>query len=390
MYSDHQWLWQHPDWPVFVYDHASIAASIASAKHGQGVLLGKASAIGLEGLQSNVVDALTREAVTTSTIEGETLNPQSVRASIAKRLGLDVHGAAAADQHIEGLVDVLHDASTKLDEPLSLARLCAWHGALFPTGYAGMQKIEVAALRRSAMQIVSGPVGKNKIHFQAPPAQSLAESTQGFVDWFNASHPKTGTTPLNGIVRASISHLWFETLHPFDDGNGRIGRAILQLAIGQDMGASGRIISLSRQLERQRKNYYQQLEQAQSASSMDITPWLIWMIGQIGQACDFAALSVDISLARIRFLAKISQVTLNPRQRKSLAKLLEAGPVGFDGAMTTRKHASLCKTSKPSAARDLIEMASAGVVLSAGAGRSTRYYLAIEGWGELPDAEKTV
>jgi len=223
------------------------------------MLLGKASAIGLDGLQNTVVDALTQEAVTTSTIEGETINPQSVRSSIAKRLGLDLHGAPAVDKKIEGLVDVLQDASTALNEPLTLERMCAWHGALFPTGYSGMHKIDVGTLRSSTMKIISGPVGKDKIYFEAPPAEVLAVFVQRFADWFNASHPKTGSSPVDGIVRASISHLWFETLHPFDDGNGRIGQAILQLALGQNMGAPGRIVTLSHQIERNRTDYYQQL-----------------------------------------------------------------------------------------------------------------------------------
>ncbi len=382
MYSYHSWIWQLADWPDFTFDREHIAAHLTRARQSQGVLLGKAVAIGLEGLQNTVVEALTQEAVTTTTIEGETINPQSVRSSIAKRLGLDVYGTPAADNKIEGLIDILQDASTALNEPLTLERLCAWHRALFPTGFSGMHKIDVGTLRNSTMRIVSGPIGKSKIHFEAPPAEVLSTSVQRFVDWFNASHPKTGVSPLDGIVRACISHLWFETLHPFDDGNGRIGRAILQLALGQDMGGPGCIVTLSQQIYRNRTDYYQQLEKAQSATSMDITPWMVWMTDQIGAACDFAEVTLDTSLERIRFLTKTSPLPLNARQRKSLSKLLEAGPGGFEGGMTTRKHASLCKTSKPTAARDLIEMTNMGVIVSIGSGRSTRYYPAIEGWGE--------
>lgn len=382
MYSYHSWIWQLADWPDFTFDREHIATHLTRARQSQYVLLGKAAAIGLEGLQNTVVEALTQEAVTTTTIEGEMINPQSVRSSIAKRLGLDVYGTPAADNKIEGLVDILQDASTALNEPLTLERLCAWHRALFPTGFSGMYKIDVGTLRSSTMRIVSGPIGKSKIRFEAPPAELLSTSVQRFVYWFNASHPKTGVSPLDGIVRACISHLWFETLHPFDDGNGRIGRAILQLALGQDMGGPGCIVTLSQQIYRNRTDYYQQLEKAQSATSMDITPWMVWMTDQIGAACDFAEVTLDTSLERIRFLTKTSPLPLNARQRKSLSKLLEAGPGGFEGGMTTRKHASLCKTSKPTAARDLIEMTNMGVIVSIGSGRSTRYYPAIEGWGE--------
>jgi Fic family protein len=383
MYSYHSWIWQLADWPNFKFDSVQVAAHLARARQSQSKLLGKVSAIGLEGLQNTIVEALTQEAVTTSTIEGETINPQSVRSSIAKRLGLDRYGAATVDHKIEGLVDILQDASTAIDEPLTLDRMCTWHRALFPTGYSGLHKIDVGTLRTLTMKIISGPIGKSKIHFEAPPAEVLHVSVQKFVEWFNTSHPKTGASPLDGMIRACISHLWFETLHPFDDGNGRIGRAILQLALGQDMGAPACIVTLSHQIERQRNEYYQQLQEAQAGVSLNITPWVVWMTNQIGAACEFAEVTLNTSLERIRFLAKISPLPLNTRQRKSLSKLLEAGPSGFEGGMTTRKHASLCKTSKPTAARDLTDMANMGVIVSVGSGRSTRYYPAIEGWGEL-------
>ena len=382
MKSHQGWIWQLPEWPALGFDAQRIQAPLAAARTSQGVLLGKAEAIGLEGLQPHVRDSLTQEALTTSAIEGEKLDPESVRSSVARRLGLDTSGAPAREgrRNIEGLIDVLQDATLNTDAPLTLERLCSWHGALFTTGFSGMQRIEVGTLRSVPMEIVSGPIGHSKVHYAAPPAEVLAEQVNAFLNWFNQTHPKVGPQPMDGLVRAAVSHLWFETLHTFDDGNGRIGRAILQLALGQDMGQPGRIVTMSRQIESCKDRYYSELEQAQRSQNMDVTAWVEWMLEQVTLANEFANRTIDSSIQRIRFQARMAAFTLNERQQKTMKKLLDAGPQGFEGGMTTRKHQSIAQTSTPTAARDLIELERLGLLTRYGDGRSTRYYPAIEGW----------
>ena len=384
MESYQKWIWQRPAWPALVFDVQAIQSVLVQARRSQGILLGKAQAIGLEGLAPHVLDALTHEALTTSSIEGEKLDAQSVRSSVARRLGLDTHGAPVAEgrRNIEGLLDVLQDATQNLATPLTQQRMCGWHAALFPGGFSGLQRIDIGTLRSGKMEIVSGALGHQKVHYEAPPAQSLEPQLAAFVSWFNASHPHSGSAPMDGLLRAALSHVWFETLHPFDDGNGRLGRAILQLALGQDMGPPGRIITLSRQIESCKGQYYAALEQSQRAKNMDVTHWMTWMLAQIGWAADFASQTMDTSLQRIQFQASMASFTLNERKQKTLKKLLDAGPKGFVGGMTTRKHQSICQVSTPTAARDLIELEQVGLLSRQGAGRSTRYYPAIEGWAE--------
>jgi Fic family protein len=366
------------------FDGQRVQDLLAAARKAQGVLLGKAEAIGLEGLQPHIRDSLTQEALTTSAIEGEKLDPESVRSSVARRLGLDTSGAPVREgrRNIEGLIDVLQDATLNTDAPLTLERLCSWHGALFPTGFSGMQRIDVGALRSVPMEIVSGAVGHSKVHYAAPPAEGLAEQMDAFLTWFNQTQPKVGTHPMDGLVRAAVSHLWFETLHPFDDGNGRLGRAILQLALGQDMGQPGRIVTLSRQIESSKDRYYSELERAQRSKSMDVTTWVEWMLEQVTLASEFANRTIDSAIQRIRFQGRMAAFTLNERQQKTMKKLLDAGPKGYEGGMTTRKHERIAQTSTPTAARDLIDLERLGLLTRYGDGRSTRYYPAMEGWAE--------
>lgn len=384
MESYQRWIWQLPAWPALAFDAQRIQTSLADARKSQGLLLGKAEMIGLEGLRPHVRDSLTQEALTTSAIEGEKLDSESVRSSIARRLGLDTSGVPTAEgrRNIEGLVDVLQDATLNLESPLTLERLCNWHGALFPTGFSGMHRIDVGALRSVPMEIVSGAIGHAKVHYAAPPAEGLGDQVDEFLSWFNRTNPKAGTMPMDGLVRAAVSHLWFETLHPFDDGNGRIGRAILQLALGQDMGQPGRIVTLSRQIEACKDRYYSELERAQRSKNMDVTHWVVWMLEQMSLASEFASRTIDSAIQRIRFQASMSLVAINERQQKTMKKLLDAGPKGYLGGMTTRKHQRIAQTSTPTAARDLIELEQLGLLTRYGAGRSTRYYPAIEGWAE--------
>jgi len=384
MKSYQRWIWELPEWPSLVFDAHRIQPLLAAAKKSQGLILGKAEMIGLEGLQTHIRDSLTQEALTTSAIEGEKLDPESVRSSVARRLGLDTSGAPIREgqRNIEGLIDVLQDATLNTDLPLTLERLCNWHGALFPTGFSGMQRIDVGALRAVPMEIVSGAVGHHKVHYAAPSPEGLAVQVDAFLTWFNQTNPNTGSRPMEGLVRASLSHLWFETLHPFDDGNGRLGRAILQLALGQDMGQAGRVVTLSRQIESCKDQYYSELERAQRSKSMDVTAWVEWMLLQISQASEFASRTIDSAVQRIKFQAIMANVALSERQQKTMKKLLDAGPKGYIGGMTTRKHEQIAQTSTPTAARDLIQLEQLGLLKRQGEGRSTRYYPAIEGWAE--------
>ena len=384
MESYQRWIWQLPDWPSLEFDAQRIQACLGSARKAQGLLLGKAEMIGLEGLQPHIRDSLTQEALTTSAIEGEKLDPESVRSSVARRLGLDTSGAPIAEgkRNIEGLIDVLQDATLNTESPLTLERLCNWHGALFPTGFSGMQRIAVGTLRSVPMEIVSGAIGHTKVHYAAPPAEGMADQVDAFLTWFNQTNPSAGSRPMDGLVRAGLSHLWFETLHPFDDGNGRIGRAILQLALGQDMGQPGRIVTLSRQIESCKDRYYSELERAQRSKSMDVTAWVEWILEQFSLAGEFASRTIDSAIQRIQFQALMSSFPLNERQQKTMKKLLDAGPKGYEGGMTTRKHERISQTSTPTAARDLIELERLGLLKKFGDGRSTRYYPAIQGWAE--------
>jgi Fic family protein len=245
-----------------------------------------------------------------------------------------------------------------------------------------MQRIDVGALRSVPMEIVSGAIGNTKVDYAAPPPAGMAIEVDAFLIWFNQTNPKGGSQPMDGLVRAAIAHLWFETLHPFDDGNGRIGRAILQLALGQDMGLPGRIVTLSRQIESCKDRYYSELERAQRSKSMDVTAWVEWILEQLALASEFASQTMDSAIQRIRFQALMSAASLNARQHKTMKKLLDAGPKGYDGGMTTRKHERISQTSTPTAARDLIELERLGLLNKYGAGRSTRYYPAIEGWAQ--------
>ena len=390
MQSYPSWIWSHPNWPAFPFDAAALAPVLKVAHQRKGELIGRAAALGLDDINPAVAKAWAAEALATAGIEGEALDPQSVRSSIAIRLGLDVQGAAPAARDVEGLLNVLGDAACNFSADLTLERLCGWHAALFPSGYSGLHRIEVAKLRTSAeaMRIVSGTVGRQSIHFQAPAATGLPQEMERFLKWFNASsqpQEAPASDPAaqpDGLVRAGLAHLWFETLHPFDDGNGRLGRAIVQLALAQDAGLPARVMTLARQLEVKRDDYYRQLEVAQRGASLDVTPWLVWFVEQVSEACLYAISAMESSLQSMRFRARHAKWPMNARQSKVLKKLLDAGPGGFSGGMTTRKYAATTGVHKITAARDLIQLAGWEVLQTLGEGRSTRYYPNLPGWVE--------
>lgn len=344
------WIWQQPDWPHFHWDEAKITPHLASARLIQGRLLGMIETIQDHTRQTLDEIILAEQAIDTSAIEGERLNRESVRSSIENRLGLKQAGISKApDRYVEGLLDMLLDATQHYDRPLTLERLYGWHAALFPTGYSGIRKITVGSLRQGPMQIVSGRPGKTKVHYEAVPFEKINAETKRFLTWFNTK------TDRDGLLRAGIAHLWFELLHPFDDGNGRTGRAVIDLALAQDEKNATRYYSMSSAIMQDRKNYYECLEKS-CRGDMEITGWLIWFLTCFQQAVKQAIQLInDISL-KSRFWETHATTVLNARQIKVLTRLLDAGKKGFEGAMTTRKYMQLTKTSRATAYRELSEL----------------------------------
>jgi len=375
MTSTPQWVWQQPDWPKFAFDMKRVAPVLNRARSAQGRILGKAQALGLANLGAALAEIWVEEANATARIEGEKLDLTAVRSSVARRLGLASVGTAS--RTVEGLIDLMEDATQHWREPLTVERLCGWQAALFPTGYAGVKKVKSGALRTHAtpMQIVSGPIGRERVHFEAPPSRRIPRELGEFLDWFQSSRD----SPVDGLLRAGTAHLWFETLHPFEDGNGRVGRAIIDLALAQDAKLDQRLYSVSRRLAEHRSDYYAELAAA-SRGGLDITRWLTWFVGQFEEACRASEAVIDLSLAKARFWLEHGQAPLSQRQRKAVNRILDAGPGGFDGGMSTEKYGHLVRVSRATAYRDLEELVRYGLLTQAGVGRGTRYFAAMEGW----------
>ena len=313
--------------------------------------------------------ALTEDVVKTSEIEGEVLSVESVRSSIARRLGVDIGAVAPVDRHVEGVVEMVLDATSHAAVPLTAERLFGWHAALFPTGYSGMNRIAIGQWRDDAdgpMQVVSGPVGRRKVHFQAPPAEALPAETAKFLAWANEVSGEPA------LVKAGLAHLWFVTLHPFDDGNGRIARAVGDLFLARADGSPQRFYSLSAQIQRERKDYYDVLERTQK-STLEVTGWLSWFLGALDRAITSAQGTLDGVLVKARFWQRWAGTPLNERQVKLLNRLLD----GFEGKLTSSKWATIAKCSPDTALRDITQLLELGVLKkSPGAGRSTGYELA--------------
>jgi Fic family protein len=334
-----------------------------------------ARAIGLEGLDKVEQELWMQEAVATAAIEGERLDLAAVRSSVLRRLGAD--DAGPADRHIDGLVEVIHDATTHFDEPLDTDRLCRWQSALFPGGTAGIRRIAVGRYRDHAdpMQIVSGMPGREVVHYTAPPSSAVPQEMDAFLAWF----AQTRHSGMDGIARAAIAHLWFETIHPFEDGNGRVGRAVADMALAQDTGASTRLFSLSRQLLADRKGYYDALATGQSGN-MDVTAFVQWFADAFGRACIASGNVIQASLERSRFWARHAQHSVNERQRQLLQRLLEAGDAGFLGGLNVEKYLKMVRVSKATATRDLSDLVHNGMLHTAGQGKALRYYVTMPGW----------
>ncbi|RKP48485.1 Fic family protein [Trinickia fusca] len=366
--GDYTYIWQADDWPNWRYDLAALAAPMAEVSRAQGLLLGRLADVGMTLRSEASLAALTEDVVKTSEIEGEHLNVESVRSSIARRLGVDIGALAPVDRHVDGVVEMVLDAAENYHAPLSKERLFGWHAALFPTGYSGMSRITVAAWRddaRGPMQVVSGPIGRQRVHFEAPPADRLEAEMARLLDWLDAE------TPEPPLIKAALGHLWFVTLHPFDDGNGRIARAIGDLLLARADGASQRFYSLSAQIQRERKAYYDILERTQK-STLDVTPWLSWFLTTLHGAVDQAQRSLDAVLTKARFWRRFAHTPMNARQVKLVNRLLD----GFDGKLTSSKWAAIAKCSADTALRDISELIAHDVLRkSAAGGRSTSYEL---------------
>lgn len=368
MSGDYTFIWESAGWPAWRFDLPALATPLADVSRAQGVLAGRLADVGLALRDEASLAALTEDVVKTSAIEGESLNVASVRSSIARRLGVDIGALAPVDRHVEGVVDMVLDATTHAAAPVTEARLFGWHAALFPTGYSGMSRITVGGWRTDAtgpMQVVSGPIGRQRVHFEAPPAPRLADEIGRFLAWFNAAPVE----PL--LIRAGLAHLWFVTLHPFDDGNGRIARALGDLVLARADRSPQRFYSLSAQIQRERNAYYDVLERTQRGS-LDVTEWLAWFLNTLGRAIEHAHTTLDAVLVKARFWQRCTGFAMNARQVKVMNRLLD----GFEGKLTTTKWAALAKCSQDSALRDITELVERGVLQrSSSGGRSTSYEL---------------
>ena len=358
------------EWPRFRWDEGLAARHLAPVRHRQGRLIGRMEALGFDLRAEAVLTTLTEDVLKSSEIEGETLNKDQVRSSIARRLGLDIGASAPADRRAEGVVEMMLDATQKYAEPLTEERLFAWHAALFPTGRSGMTRIISGAWRDDGsgpMRVVSGPIGLERVHYVAPRAVRLEAEMSAFLKWFNHE------AVLDPVLKAALAHLWFVTIHPFDDGNGRIARAIADMALARSEQSAQRFYSMSAQIRLERNAYYDVLEATQKGD-LDITAWLEWFLGCLDRAIEGAENTLSGVLRKARFREAIKDQSLNERQRKVINRLLD----GLEGKLTSSKWAVLTKSSPDTALRDITDLVKHGILVrDAGGGRSTSYSLAV-------------
>ncbi len=360
---------EQPGWPVFSWDNEALAGILAAVRYKQGRHLGKMEALGFELRAEASLTVLTDEIVKSSAIEGEHLNPVEVRSSIARKLGLDVAGLLEPGREVEGIVEVMLDATRNFDAPLTAERLFDWHAALFPTGRSGMRRITVGAWRcgdAGPMQVVSGPIGREKVHYEAPAAERLETEMESFLQWF------TAPSEIDPVLKAAVAHFWFVTIHPFEDGNGRIARAIADMALSQADDTKDRFYSMSSGIEAERTAYYLQLESAQRGD-LDITEWLVWFLGCLDRTLEDAEEKLSSVLHKARLWQRINPNPVNERQRTVINRMLD----DFKGHLTTSKYAKLAKCSNDTALRDIHQLLERGIVAkNPGGGRSTSYRLA--------------
>ncbi len=363
------YIWESSKWPAFTWDPAKLARLLAATRHEQGRLLGRMEGLGFRLREEATLNMLTQDVVKSSEIEGEMLDSDQVRSSIARRLGMDIGALVPADRNVEGVVEMMLDATQKYGEPLTVERLFAWHAALFPTGRSGMSKIRIANWRDDAsgpMRVVSGPIGKETVHFVAPPAGRLDAEAAAFLKWFEEENE------MDGVLKAGIAHLWFVTIHPFEDGNGRIARTIADMALARSERSSRRFYSMSAQIRQERNSYYETLERTQKGS-LDITDWLAWFFECLSRSIEGAQGALSSVTYKAKFWDKNAGVPLNERQIKVLNRMLD----GFDGKLTSSKWAKLTTCSQDTASRDISALVERGILEKGPAGgRSTSYDLA--------------
>lgn len=371
------WIWQTRKWPHFEVDAQALQPALSAARLAQGRMLGVAGNLQLVDLSELQLGEWTQEAIATAQIEGETLQVNSVRASAARRLGLTPAGRVPRDARTEATLDIVEAAIARWNEPLAEERLLDWHAALFPNGRSGITRIVTGGYRvhEDPMQIVTPRIGKpDTVHYEAPPSRDVPTQMKTLLEWFEEGrgHPST-----DGIVRSAIAHLWFESIHPFEDGNGRIGRALSDLALAQDLRSNQRLFSMSQQLWLDRAGYYSQLQAASAQESMDVTPWVRWFVGCVEKACLSTLAHIQAAGAKAGFWAQLNTAhpQLTPSKRKVLNKLYDAGPDGFLGGMSTEKYVAIAGVSRATAYRELTEMVVSGLLERTGQGKATRYAL---------------
>lgn len=367
-----EYIHQLAQWPEFHWNYDAFADKLAQVRHSQGRLLGRMESFGFHFQQESLLKTLTSDVVKTSEIEGEQLDTEQVRSSLARRLGIEIAALKPSDRHVDGVVEMLLDATGNYQAQLTAERLFAWHRSLFPTASSGMRRIRTGQWRDDAqgpMQVISGAIGRERIHFEAPPANLIEKEMAAFFDWFNRPNDT------DWVLKAARAHLWFLTIHPFEDGNGRIARAIADLALARSEQSAQRYYSMSAQIRIERSGYYHILESSQKGT-MDITPWLNWFLDCLGHAIASAQSTLDGVLNRAKFWESIQDsgdFALNERQRHMLNRLLD----GFTGKLTTTKWAALARCSQDTALRDILPLVERRILIrGAGGGRSTSYELA--------------
>jgi Fic family protein len=363
------YIHDRPDWPRFQWKQEALAPLLAAVRLRQGRLIGRMQALGFAQQEEAVLTTLTEDVLKSSEIEGEILDKDQVRSSIARRLGIEAAALPSADRNVEGVVEMMLDATQKFKDPLTPERLFGWHASLFPTGRSGMRMIKVGAWRdgkSGPMQVVSGADGREKVHYEAPEAGKLSAEMTSFLEWFNKEEK------IDPVIKAALAHLWFVTIHPFDDGNGRIARAIADMSLARSEDSSQRFYSMSGQIRVERKAYYDIIEKTQK-SDLDITPWLQWFLGCLDRAFDGAESTLAAIFRKSEFWKKHAASKINERQRDILNRLLD----GFDGKLTSTKWAVIEKCSPDTALRDINELVDIGILQKdAGGGRSTSYSFA--------------
>ena len=359
---------QQPDWPDFHWRQEQLVDQLGAVRHRQGRLVGRMEALGFDLRREAQLNTLTEDVVTSSAIEGEILDPDQVRSSVARRLGMDFAGLPHTDRNVDGIVDLTLDATEDYFQPLTQERLFSWHASLFPTGRSGLRRITVGGWRDSRsdpMQVVSGPIGRERVHFEAPAANRLDHEMGAFLDWFNMPSAADWT------LKAGLAHLWFVTVHPFYDGNGRIARAIADMALARSEGSPQRFYSMSSQIQKERADYYNILERTQKGTT-DVSEWMIWFLACLDRAIEGSETTLSTTLEKARFWERIASISLNGRQRVIINRLLD----GFEGKLTTSRWARMAQCSPDTALRDITDLMEHGILMrSPEGGRSTSYTL---------------